>query len=213
MIRVLLVDDHAMVLAGLRLILEKASDIEIVGEAESGEAGIALARQLTPDVILMDVQMPGISGLEAAQRILRRQPRARILAVTARGDELFARRMIEAGAAGYVTKACPQEELLTAVHQVSRGQRYLSVDVARALALRAFDQTGASPFERLTPRELEVAILIANGESMPRIATRLNITPKTVASHKYRVFEKLGVDNDVALTRLALQHGVVDPRS
>lgn len=211
MIKVLLVDDHAMVLAGFRLILGQTTDIEIVGEADNGETAIQLARQLQPDVVLMDVQMPGISGLECTQRILRGQPQSRILAVTASGDELFARRLLEAGAAGYVTKACPKEELVQAVRQVADGQRYLSVDIARLLALRALE--GArSPFESLTPRELEIAILIANGESMPRIAKRLCITPKTVATHKYRVFEKLGVDNDVALTRLALRHGIIDPR-
>lgn len=211
MIRVLMIDDHAMVLAGFRLILGQASDIEIVGEADNGESGIQLARKLQPDVVLMDVQMPGISGLEATQRILRGQPQLRILAVTASGDELFARRMLESGAVGYITKACPQGELLLAVRQVADGQRYLSVDVARALALRVFDG-GGSPFETLTPRELEVAILIGNGESMPRIAKRLSITAKTVATHKYRVFEKLSVDNDVALTRLALRHSVIDSR-
>lgn len=212
MIRILMVDDHAMVLAGFRLILGQAADMEIVGEADNGEAGIQLSRQLKPDVVLMDVQMPGISGLEATQRILRGQPQARILAVTASGDELFARRMLEIGAAGYVTKACPQEELLLAVRQAANGQRYLSVDVARALALRAVEG-GESPFEALTPRELEVAILIGNGESMPRIAQRLSITAKTVATHKYRVFEKLSVDNDVALTRLAMRHCVIDARA
>lgn len=211
MIRVLMIDDHAMVLAGFRLILGQASDMEIVGEADNGESGIQLARQLQPDVVLMDVQMPGISGLEATQRILRGQPQLRILAVTASGDELFARRMLESGAVGYITKACPQSELLLAVRQVADGQRYLSVDVARALALRVFEG-GGSPFETLTPRELEVAILIGNGESMPRIAKRLSITAKTVATHKYRVFEKLSVDNDVALTRLALRHAVIDSR-
>ncbi|MEO6064905.1 MAG: response regulator [Lysobacterales bacterium] len=211
MIRILLVDDHAMVLAGFRLILGQLADIEIVGEADNGESGIQLARQLQPDVVLMDVQMPGISGIEATQRILRGQPQVRILAVTASGDELFARRMLEMGAAGYVTKACPQEELVRAVRQVADGQRYLSVDVARALALRTIEG-GGSPFEKLTPRELEVAILIGNGETMPRIAKRLCITAKTVATHKYRVFEKLSVDNDVALTRLALRHGIIDPR-
>lgn len=211
MIRILLVDDHAMVLAGFRLILGQLADIEIVGEADNGESGIQLARQLIPDVVLMDVQMPGISGIEATQRILRGQPQIRVLAVTASGDELFARRMLEIGAAGYVTKACPQDELVRAVRQVADGQRYLSVDVARALALRTFEG-GGSPFEKLTPRELEVTILIGNGETMPRIAKRLCITAKTVATHKYRVFEKLSVDNDVALTRLALRHGIVDPR-
>ncbi len=211
MIKILLVDDHAMVLAGFRLILGQANDIEIVGEADNGEAAVQLSRQLKPDVVLMDVQMPGISGLECTHRILRGQPLSRILAVTASGDELFARRLLEAGAAGYVTKACPKEELVQAVRQVADGQRYLSVDIARLLALRALEGAD-SPFEKLTPRELEIAILIASGETMPRIAKRLCITAKTVATHKYRVFEKLGVDNDVALTRLAVRHALVDPR-
>jgi len=210
-IRVVVADDQHLIRGGLRAIIDGQPDLVVVAEAFDGASAAQAAAAAWADVVLMDVQMPGISGLEATQRILRGQPQMRILAVTASGDELFARRMLAMGAAGYVTKACPKDDLLRAVRQVADGQRYLSVDVARALALSAFEG-GESPFESLTPRELEVAILIGNGESMPRIAKRLSITAKTVATHKYRVFEKLSVDNDVSLTRLALRHSVIDSR-
>ncbi len=213
MIRVLLVDDHALVRTGFRLILGTAADIEIVGEAANGEDGVRLARQLKPDVVLMDVQMPGMSGLEATQRLVLGKPAPKILAVTASGEELFARRMLEAGASGYLIKACPQEELMLAVRQVAGGRRYLCVEVARTLALRAIEGGGETPFDLLTPRELDISLRVAAGESMPDIAARLNISAKTVATHKYRVFEKLEVANDVALSRLAQRNGLMDSQS
>lgn len=211
MIRVLMIDDHALVRAGFRMILDAAPDIDIVGEAASGDEGVRIARQLKPDVVLMDVQMPGMTGLEATQRLMLADQPPRILAVTASGDELLARRMLEAGASGYLIKACPQEELLLAVRQVADGRRYLCVEVARTLALRALEGGGDSPFDRLTPRELDISLRVAAGETMPDIAVHLNISAKTVATHKYRVFEKLEVANDVALSRLAQRSGLIDP--
>ncbi len=210
MIRVLIVDDHALVRTGFRMILEGCAGVEVVAEAASGEDAVRLARQLKPDVVLMDVQLPGISGLEATERIVAAEPKVRVIAVTVRGEQPFPRKLLEAGAMGYVTKAGPAEELVTAVRTVARGTRYLSRDVANALALGALDGGSASPFESLSPRELEVALALARAESMQAIAARLHLSAKTVATHKYRLYEKIGVDSEVALAHLAVRYGLID---
>jgi DNA-binding NarL/FixJ family response regulator len=210
MIRIALVDDHELVRTGFRMILSREADIDIVGEAASGEEAVQLAKTLIPDVLLMDVHMPGISGLEATERIVRAQPKVRVIVVTMQDEKPFPRRLLEAGAAGYVTKACPAVELVKAVREVAHGGRYLSTDVARALALDSLPgRDAANPFAPLSARELEVAMLLAAGESMQDIARRLHLSAKTVATYKYRVYEKLAVDSEVALAHLAMQHGIV----
>ena len=212
MIRIVLVDDHALVRSGFRMILAQEADMEIVGEAANGEDALKLARQLAPDVVLMDVHLPGISGLEATERLARAGATPRVIVVTVHDEQPFPRKLLEAGAAGYVTKACPAAELIAAVREVARGGRYLSSDVARALALSTLPGQAQqqSPFELLSSRELEVAVKLARGNSMQEIAARLSLSPKTVATYKYRVFEKLGVDSNVALAHLAVQHRVLD---
>ncbi|MCE3004618.1 MAG: response regulator [Xanthomonadaceae bacterium] len=209
MIRIALVDDHELVRTGFRHILSREADLEVVGEGASGEDGIALARRLAPDVMLMDLHLPGISGLEAIERIARGDGRTRLIAVTAQDEQPFPRRALEAGAAGYLTKACPAEELVRAVRTVARGSRYLSADVARELALASLPGAGQSPFEALSKRELEVALQLARGGDLQGIARLLSLSPKTVATYKYRLFEKLGVDNEVALAQLAQRFGLL----
>ena len=210
MIRVLIVDDHALVRTGFRMILAREADIEIVGEAASGEDAIRLAKQHAPDVVLMDVHLPGISGLEATERITQALSRTRVIAVTVQDGQPFPKKLLAAGASGYVTKACPADELLAAVRTVARGQRYLSRDVANVIALESLNGQGASPFESLSPRELEVAIALARAESMQAIAARLHLSAKTVATHKYRLYEKVGVDSEVALAHLAVRYGLIE---
>ncbi len=213
MIRVALVDDHELVRTGFRHILAREADIEIVGEGASGEDGIALARQLQPDVMLMDLHLPGISGLEATERIVRAGGPTRVIAVTAQDEQPFPRRVLEAGASGYLTKACPASELVKAVREVAHGGRYLSADVARSLALSSMPgSSGQSPFSELSARELEVAIKLAQGDDMPQIAKLLSLSPKTVATYKYRLFDKLGVDSEVALANLAARFGLLGKR-
>jgi two-component system invasion response regulator UvrY len=209
MIRIALVDDHELVRTGFRHILSREADLEVIGEGATGEEGIALARKLAPEVMLMDLHLPGISGLEAIERIARGDARTRVIAVTAQDEQPFPRRALEAGAAGYLTKACPAEELVRAVRTVARGGRYLSADVARELALANLPGTGQSPFEALSKRELEVAMQLARGGDLQGIARLLSLSPKTVATYKYRLFEKLGVDNEVALAQLAQRFGVL----
>jgi DNA-binding NarL/FixJ family response regulator len=210
MIRVLLVDDHELVRTGFRLILQKQADIEIVGEAANGEDAITMARRLAPDVVLMDVQLPGISGLEATERIVRATPAVKVIVVTMREDQPFPRRLLEAGALGYLTKACPAEELVGAVRDVARGRRYLSSDIARAMALDSLaPDRNEAPFAALSARELEVAMQLASGASMQSIAAHLHLSAKTVATYKYRLYDKLGIGNEVELAHLAARHGLV----
>lgn len=207
--RIVLVDDHQLVRTGFRHILSREADLEVVGEADSGEDGIALARQFAPDVILMDLHLPGMSGLEAIERITRAGGRTRVIAVTAQDEQPFPKRALEAGAAGYLTKACPADELIRAVRTVARGDRYLSADIARELALSKLPGAQQSPFETLSKRELEVALHLARGGNLQGIARTLNLSPKTVATYKYRTLEKLGVDSQVALAQLAQRFGML----
>ena len=212
MIRVLFVDDHAMVRAGYRASLAACADIEVAGEAGSGEEGVRLARELKPHVVLMDLHLPGISGLEAATRIVAADPTCKIIALTGHNDSPFPRKFLEAGASGYVTKDGPVDELIQAIRVVAAGRRYISPHIAQELALESMNGATISPFDLLSKREIEVVVAIVQGEEMPAIAARLHLSAKTIASHKYNVFRKLEVENDVALTHLAFQHGLVESR-
>ena len=202
MIRIVLIDDHALMRTGLRLIVDKQPDMEIIAEADDGAPGIALIKRLQPDVALVDVHMPGVSGVEVTERVRRAKLSTRIVILTMAGEAPFPRRLLEAGASGYITKGCPADELLKAIRCVADGRRYLSPDVAQQLALAATGSAAAMPFEELSARELEVAMMLARGRSMPDIADRLKLSAKTVATYKYRLFEKLNVDNVVTLARI-----------
>lgn len=212
MIRIVLIDDHALMRTGLRLIIDKQPDMEIVAEADDGAPGIALIKRLRPDVALVDVHMPGVSGVEVTERVRRGKLETRIVILTMAGAAPFPRRLLAAGASGYVTKGCPAEELLKAIRNAADGRRYLSPDIAQQLALSASDGNSTAPFEELSARELEVAMMLARGRSMPDIAERLKLSAKTVATYKYRLFEKLHVDNVVTLAHMAATHGLMDAR-
>jgi DNA-binding NarL/FixJ family response regulator len=209
MIRIVLVDDHTLVRTGLRMILEKQPDIEIVGEAEDGERGLQLIKRVQPDIALVDVHMPVFSGVEVTERVRRAKLATRILILTMAGDAPFPRRLLDAGASGYLTKGCPAEELLKAVRQVADGRRYVGSDIAQELALASMDGD-TSPFAELSAREFEVAMMLAHGDSAQIIADRLKLSAKTVATYKYRLFEKLNIDNVVALAQLATMHGLTE---
>ncbi len=213
MIRVVLVDDHELVRTGFRMILAQQPGIEIVGEASDGEQGLALIRREQPDVALVDVHMPQLSGIELTDRVRKHKLATRIVILTVVNEAPFPRRLIEAGASGYLTKGCAAEELVRAVRQVADGRRYLAPDVAELLALGALDGRADSPFESLSARELDVAMMLAQGKDMQHIAQLLKLSAKTVATYKYRLFDKLGVDNPVALAHLAHLHGLLDDRA
>jgi two-component system, NarL family, invasion response regulator UvrY len=213
MIRVVLIDDHELVRTGFRMILAQQPDIEIVGEAADGERGLALIRANEPDVAVVDVHMPGLSGIELTDRVRRHKLATRVVILTVVHEAPFPRRLIEAGASGYLTKGCAADELLRAVRQVADGRRYLAPDIAELLALGALDGRTASPFESLSARELDVALMLARGQDMQDIAERLKLSAKTVATYKYRLFDKLAIDNTVALAHLAHMHGLLDERA
>lgn len=209
-IRVFLVDDHVLVRTGMRLMLEAQADIALVGEAGSGEEALPLVRQLQPDVVLCDLHLPGISGMEVTSRIVRGGHAAKVIVVSVLEDGPMPRRLLEAGAHGYVGKGAGAEELLRAVRTVAAGRRYLASGIAQTLAFMGMGPE-ASPFDALSPRELEVAMLLTRGLRQEDIARRLSLSAKTVNTHKSRLFEKLAIGDTIALARLASQHGLADP--
>ncbi len=212
MITVVLVDDHELVRMGIRRLLEDVSEVSIVGEASSGEEAIKLARDLKPRVMLMDVKMPGIGGLEATRRISASLPDTRVIAVTACGEDPFPGRLMRAGASGYLTKGADVSEMLQAIRSVIRGQRYLSPAIAQRMALSTFsDSDAATPLDTLSEREMQIAMMIVNCHKVQAISDKLCLSPKTVNTYRYRIFEKLSISSDVELTHLAIRHGLVEP--
>ncbi|MBX3688937.1 response regulator [Dokdonella sp.] len=208
MIRVALIDDHELVRTGFRMILAQQAGIEIVGEAADGERGLALIRASEPDVAIVDVHMPQLSGIELTDRVRKHKLNTRVIVLTMASEAPFPKRLIEAGASGYLTKGCAADELVRAVRMVAEGKRYLEPEIAAALALDSIDGHEGSPFDALSRRELDVALMLVRGEPMQSIASRLSLSAKTVATYKYRLYEKLGVDNPVALANLARRHGL-----
>lgn len=209
-IRVFIVDDHALVRTGMRMILSAETDIEVLGEAESGEAALPQIRKLKPDIVLCDLHLPGVSGLEVTERIVRGDHGTRVIIVSVLEDGPLPRRLLEAGAAGYVGKGGEASELLRAVRDVARGKRYLANSIAQNLALSGIAGND-SPFDTLSPREMEVALLLAQGLRQEAIARRLSLSAKTINTHKTRLFDKLGIRDSIALARLATQFGLADP--
>lgn len=188
---------------------------QVVGDAKSGEEAVTKARILKPDVVLMDVKMPGMGGLEATKKLLTVNPALKIIAVTACDDDLYPTRLMQAGAVGYVTKGAEFTEITDAINKVIRGDLYMSNSIAQQLALKTFSggNSQESPFEKLSQRELQTAMLIANGQKVNDIANTFCVSPKTVNSYRYRIFEKLDINSDVELTLLAVKHNLLDPEA
>lgn len=209
-ISVFLIDDHALVRTGIRMILSGQTGIEVVGEADSGDVALPQIRRLKPDVVLCDLHLPGLSGLEITERIVKGDHGTKVIIVSVLEDGPMPKRLLEAGASGYVGKGGDSKELIRAVHDVAIGKRYLATSIAQNLALSNLEG-GASPFDLLSPRELEVALLLIQGHRQEEIARRLSLSAKTVNTHKARLFQKLGVQDNIALARLAAQYGVGDP--
>ncbi|TQV76719.1 UvrY/SirA/GacA family response regulator transcription factor [Aliikangiella marina] len=211
MIKVMIVDDHELIRSGISRLLADEDKITVVAEAESGEDAVAKARELRPDVVLMDANMPGIGGLEATRRLVRFDPDVKVVAVTVHGDEPYPTRFMQAGAAGYVTKDAGIEEMIIAIRQVASGKRYLAPDIAQQMALKAVNPEEGSPFDDLSDREMQVMLMITRGQKVQDISEQLFLSPKTVNSYRYRLFEKLKIENDVELTHMAIRHGVIEP--
>ncbi|HEY3646075.1 MAG TPA: UvrY/SirA/GacA family response regulator transcription factor [Gammaproteobacteria bacterium] len=210
MIGVLLVDDHKLIRTGIKLILDQTADIRVLGEASTGEEAVDRARALKPQIILMDVSMPGIGGLEATRKLAMSLPETRIIVLSAQTAEPFPMKLMEAGASGYITKDSAEDEIVTAIRRVHAGERYISAEIARSLALQAVNRSAGSPFDQLSQREMQVMIMATKGHSVQEISDKLHLSPKTVSTYRSRLFEKLGVANDVELTRLALRYGVIE---
>ena len=210
MIKVLLTDDHALVRTGIRRLLEDSKQVVIVGEADCGEDGVKLAQELEPDVILMDVSMPGIGGVEACRRILQRNPRQKIIVLTVHGEQTFPKRMLEIGAKGYLTKECGVEEMLEAIRQVNNGGAYIAPSIAQQLALSLLPGNEHNPIDLLSRREFQVMLMISHGLTNAQISDKLCLSPKTISTYRLRLLEKLGAHNEVDLIKIAVEQGMVE---
>jgi two-component system, NarL family, invasion response regulator UvrY len=213
--KILVVDDHDLVRMGIVRMLADVEGYQVVGDAKSGEEAVIKARALSPDVVLMDVKMPGMGGLEATKKLIAAKPSIKVIAVTSCDDDIYPTRLMQAGAMGYVTKGAEFSEIISAINKVIRGDLYMSNSIAQQLALRNFSGAGnqETPFEKLSQRELQTAMLIANGQKAADIANAFCVSPKTVNSYRYRIFEKLDINSDVELTLLAVKYNLLDPES
>ncbi len=210
MIKVLLVDDHELVRTGIRRILEDAKGVKVIGEAQTGEEAVTFCRAEAPDLVLMDMNMPGIGGLEATRKILRNNPDIKVLVLTVVTEEPIPQKVMQVGAAGYLTKGAQPDEMIRAIKSVKTGQRYLAPEIAQKMALSQFNGTDNNPFAQLSDRELQIMMMITRGVKVQDISEQLNLSPKTVNSYRYRLFDKLQISNDVELTHLAIRHGMLD---
>ena len=209
MIRILIADDHELFRKGLARVLADEESFEVVGDAENGERAVELCRDAKPHVVLMDLSMPGIGGLEATRRIIRLDGDIRVVVLTARREEPYPSQALKAGASGYVTKTSGIPELVAGVRRAAGGQRFVSADVAQQLALRSFEETVPCPFDLLSSREMQITLMVVNCQRVQDISAHLHLSPKTVNSYRYRIFEKLNVSSDVELALLAVRHGMV----
>ncbi|GAA04391.1 MULTISPECIES: UvrY/SirA/GacA family response regulator transcription factor [Photobacterium] len=210
MINVFLVDDHELVRTGIRRLLEDVRGIKVVGEAVSGEEAVKWCRSNHADIILMDMNMPGIGGLEATRKILRFNPDVKIIVLTIHTENPFPTKVMQAGAAGYLTKGAGPDEMVNAIRMVNSGQRYISPEIAQQMALSQFASNSENPFKELSERELQIMMMITKGQKVTDISEQLNLSPKTVNSYRYRLFNKLDISGDVELTHLAIRHGMLD---
>ena len=211
MVQILIVDDHDLVRTGVRRLLEDVAGFNVVGECESGEQAVEFCRQTPPEVVLMDVNMPGIGGIEAAKRILRHNEGIKIIILTAQSENPLPKHLLDNGVLGYVTKNSGPQEMVRAIHQVKMGQRYISDEIAQKMAMAMISGKGDSPLDKLSPREMEVLIKIAQGMTTNEIMDQMSISPKTISTHRCRIMEKLNAKNDVELARISIEYGLVDP--
>ncbi len=210
MIRILLVDDHAVVRTGFRLLLQSLPDMSVIAEAESGEAACQRYQELRPDVVVMDLAMPGMGGLEALRRIRAHDREARVLTLSAHDDPMHARRALQEGALGFLSKRSAPEALVEAVNAVAAGRRFLDGALAQKLALAEFQGANKSPVEQLSEREFDVFVRLAAGATVQKIAQDLNLSASTVGTHLYNIKQKLAVANQSELTLIAIRHGLIE---
>lgn len=209
-VKILLVDDHELVRTGIKRILEDVEGLQVAGEADSGEAAVDWIKKNSADVVLMDMVMPGMNGLEATAKMLRIRPDAKVIVLSMQTEDPFPTKVMQAGGFGYLSKSASPDEMIAAIRTVSKGRKYLSAEIAQQLALSAMQpHESENPFKQLSERELQVTLLITQGTKVADIAQKLCLTPKTVNSYRYRIFEKLGIEGDVELTRLAIRYDLI----
>lgn len=210
-IKILLADDHKITRQGLRSLLEKESDMEVVAEAEEGRTAVCLVRELSPDVVVMDVSMPDLNGMEATRQIVAELPNVKVIALSMHSDNLFVSEMLKSGASGYLLKDCAFEELARAIHVVVEGKTYLSPAISGVVVddyLHHLARTESTSSEVLTDREREVLQLIAEGNSTKQIALKLHISVKTVETHRRQIMSKLNIHTIAELTKYAIRQGL-----
>jgi len=210
MINLIIVDDHEIVRTGLKMIIDKMSGINLIAEAENGNQAIDAVRQFKPDVILMDVNMPELSGVEATRRISQHMPDTKVIILTVHAENPFPAQLLEAGARGYLTKGCAADELEKAIKSVAINKRYIGADIAQQMALSVMPGGDSSPFDELSSREMEVMMLLSQGKKPKEIGEKLILSPKTVATYKYRILEKLQIENVIELAHMAIRHGILE---
>lgn len=209
-INVMLVDDHAVVRMGFKMLLEADSDIKVVAEAESGEQAIQRFVEHKPHVVVMDITMPGIGGMEAIERILAKESAAKILVLSAHEDSVHPKRVLNAGAMGYLTKRSAAEELIKAIRTLASGKKYIEAGIAQQMAIQQLsgDQ---NPVDVLSPREFEVFMSLAKGKTTKEIADTLFLSERTVGTHLYNIKQKLNAKNSAELALIAMQSGLLEP--
>lgn len=212
MINILVVDDHKLFRMGIIGMLPETRGFKVVAEAANAEQSVSLARSLRPNVVLMDILMPGIGGLEAISRICRKGQHTKVIALSACTTSPYPLQALRAGATGYLTKGVTPEELHIAIRRVYLGKRYLCSEIAQQLAVRAFDPDQETPFDQLTGREMQIMLMVINCHKVSEISSGLHLSPKTINSYRYRIFEKLGVSSDVELALLAVRYGMAYPK-
>lgn len=209
-INVMLVDDHAVVRMGFKMLLETSDDIKVIAEAENGEESIKAYMEHKPDVIVMDITMPGMGGMEAIERILNKEPSAKILVLSAHEDSVHPKRVLNAGAMGYVTKRSAAEELIKAIHAVALGKKYIEASVAQQMAIQQLSGE-ENPVDVLSEREFEVFMSLAKGKTTNEIAETLFLSPRTVGTHLYNIKQKLNASNSAEIALIAMRSGLIDP--
>jgi two-component system invasion response regulator UvrY len=206
----MLVDDHAVVRMGFKMLLETSDDIKVIAEAENGEEAIKFYMEHKPNVIVMDITMPGMGGMEAIERILAKEPSAKILVLSAHEDSVHPKRVLNAGAMGYVTKRSAAEELIKAIRSVASGKKYIEATVAQQMAIQQL--SGAqNPVDVLSEREFEVFMSLAKGKTTNEIAENLFLSPRTVGTHLYNIKQKLNASNSAEIALIAMRSGLIDP--
>jgi len=215
LIRVLVVDDHELVRSGITRMLADDPDIDVIGQSPSGEDAIEFVRKARPDIVLMDIRMPGIGGLEATRRILRIDDTIRVIVVTACADDPYPARVMQSGATAYITKGADIREMVRAIRMAHSGQRYISPEIAQKMALKQLggdkdDEGELSLFDRLSEREMQIAMMVVDCQKVQNISDKLCLSPKTVNSYRYRIFEKLEISSDVELALMAVRFGLLD---